>query len=171
MKNKICLLCALVILVSGLSGCEPLRKKFTRKKKETKQQEFIPVLQPVDYPDQYESPAEEYQYHYSLAKVWHKDVMTALDEDASDKRLMYILAQMIVHMEAMQQLLTGAMEEEMRGWVETAKSVVEQLQVPAPVRKQFQIETDLKVIGKAIREKFEYENVKDDIPDAPRAEP
>lgn len=163
MKNKISILCILVIFVCGLGGCEPLRKKFTRKKTETKKQEFIPVLQPVDYPEQYEDPGEKYQHHHSLSRVWYKDLMTAYEDDASDKRLIYILNQMIVQMEEMERLLTRNKQAEMREWVDTARSIAEQLEVPAAVRSHFKIKNDLKALGKAITDKFSYENVEEMI--------
>lgn len=47
---------ALVMTVPLMSGCEPLRKKFTRKKKETQAKAEMPVFEPIDYPAKVEDP-------------------------------------------------------------------------------------------------------------------
>ena len=81
------------------SGCTPLRKKFTRKKKEDKEQnqKFIPVLEPVDYPEKIYSSLDRYKHHYSLWKVWEKDLIQTIEEDGSDKRQKYLLSQAVNH--------------------------------------------------------------------------
>ena len=42
------LLCSAVVF---MAGCEPLRKKFTRKKRMSQVKGIDPILDPVDYPD------------------------------------------------------------------------------------------------------------------------
>lgn len=164
MKNRIFVFCLLVLFVGGLSGCEPLRKKFVRKKKETKQKEFIPVLQPVDYPARYQTPGEQYQYHYSMSKVWQKDLMTTLDEEASDKRVLYNLNEMITHMEAMEKILTGPKQADIQKWIMTAQNAAKQMEVPEAVRMQARMEKDLDELGKALRAEFSYKDVEEAIP-------
>ena len=40
-----------VLIVSlGFSGCETMRRKFVRQKKKKETAEFIPVLEPIEYP-------------------------------------------------------------------------------------------------------------------------
>ena len=64
----------LISLTATLIGCEPLRKKFTRNKKNKEvSQEFIPVLEPIDYAENTKTPEEEYKHYYSLWKVWEKE--------------------------------------------------------------------------------------------------
>ena len=71
-------------------GCEPLRKKFVRqKKKDENAQQFIPVLDPIDYPAAVYSAEEGYRKHYSLWRVWHKELMVSLDEQGIDRRQKY----------------------------------------------------------------------------------
>jgi hypothetical protein len=87
---------SLLVGVTLLSaGCEPLRKKFRRQKKEVKKEEFIPVLDPIDYPPSRVSSVEKYKYHFSLWQVWSKDLRHMLDEETMDKRKKYLMAQMV----------------------------------------------------------------------------
>jgi len=92
--------CVLVLSIS-LSGCEPLRKKFTRKKKGEKKEEFLPILDPIDYPASRISAIEKYKYHYSLWQVWSKDLMQMLREPTMDKRKNYLLSQITQQLEEM----------------------------------------------------------------------
>lgn len=68
----------------SVSGCTPLKKKFTRQKKVDKENDpkFIPVLNPVEYEERKVSAEENYKYHYSLWKVWNKDLLQTIERDA-----------------------------------------------------------------------------------------
>src|SRR5262245_48984541 len=91
----------LAVLSVSLSGCEPLRKKFTRKKKADKKEKFIPVLEPVDYPPSRVSSLEQYKYHFSLWQVWNKEMGQLADDPNTDKRLDYLYEQIIQELEEM----------------------------------------------------------------------
>jgi len=102
-------LIVLVIISCVSSGCEPLRKKFVRqKKKEDTKREFIPVLDPIDYPARLHSTDEKYRHHYSLWQVWSKDLLGSLDSEGdSPKRQKYLLDQMSVQAQEMMNYVTG----------------------------------------------------------------
>ena len=91
------------------SGCEPLRKKFTRKSKKERATSVaaLPILEPEEYPDKPFDPLKEYSYRYSMWNVWYKDYLMATEENTSDKRQSYILSQMAVQLDEMQKLLAG----------------------------------------------------------------
>ena len=84
---------AFLFLIGGSSGCEPLRKKFTRKKKEEKVKGVEPILEPIDYAPLIHAPIERYKYHYNLWHVWHKECITALSIKDNDKRIKYFYDQ------------------------------------------------------------------------------
>ena len=119
--------CILILSVS-LGGCEPLRKKFTRKKKEAKKEEFIPILEPIDYPPSRVSALDQYKYHYSLWQVWDKDLLQLIGEPTMEKRKNYLFT------EVMQQL------EEMKRWVpqEYLPKIEEAHQIYDGVRKELE---------------------------------
>ena len=62
-RNHFWVVCMGLVLVSLLcGGCEPLRKKFIRQKKQDKEiSGTIPILEPIDYPEKIHSSAEDYQ--------------------------------------------------------------------------------------------------------------
>lgn len=99
--------CLLVAAVS-LSGCEPLRKKFTRKKKEDKKEELNPILDPIDYPPSRISADEKYRYYYSLWQVWNKDLLQMIGEPTMDKRKNYLLGQITQQLEEMKHWIPEA---------------------------------------------------------------
>ena len=91
-----------------------MRKKFTRKKKDKEESEkFIPVLEPVDYPQKTYSSQERYKQHYSLWQVWNRDLIQAIQKEDSDKRQKYLLGQMIERLEAMKEVLADEKQKEL----------------------------------------------------------
>ena len=101
------LMVCLIAASFAMAGCEPLRKKFTRQKKANAQVDngFSPVLEPEEYPTPAKNPEMSYQQHYSLVKVWYKDLWTALDERGSDKQQKYLLKQIHSHIDEMRKLV------------------------------------------------------------------
>lgn len=97
----------LLIMTLTLDGCAPLRKKFTRKKKkDRKEPQEVPILEPIDYPEKVYSPLNTYKHHYSLWQVWHKELISDLSIGASSKkRLRHHLNQAIVNLEEIKGLL------------------------------------------------------------------
>ena len=60
----------IVAVMMTTVGCEPLRKKFIRKRKAAQESsEDIPVLEPIDYPDKVYTAEDLYKQHYSLWQV------------------------------------------------------------------------------------------------------
>lgn len=87
------------------SGCEPLRKKFIRQKKKSEDiNQVMPVLVPEEYPAPVQTRQEQYRYHYSLWGVWTKEFLTVIEEPGRDKRLRYVLEQMMIQLGQMKQL-------------------------------------------------------------------
>ena len=94
-----CLL--IVALLSG--GCQPLKQKFIRKKKEkSTRSEFVPVLDPIDYGPATISAKERYSKHYLLWKIWLRDFVQGVGENNSEKKMKYLVDQMIVNLTEMQ---------------------------------------------------------------------
>jgi hypothetical protein len=96
-----------MIFAGSLTSCQTLRKKFTREKKKKVSGEIIPVLEPVDYPFRERNPEERYLHHYTMWQVWQKDLERALRSKESEKRLKYLLAQAVTHLEGMRNWLSA----------------------------------------------------------------
>ncbi len=143
-----------------LSSCEPLRKKFTRQKKgEKAETELAPILEPIDYPKSSYSVPKDYKYHYSLWKVWHGDLLTALQENESQKRQLDILDQMVAQLEEMKKLMV---EEKQKGVVQIIASlqrIRNDLAQPTPFRNTFVIKKNVETIDRQIRKDYNFEMI------------
>jgi len=149
-------ICCLCVLFLAVSGCAPLRKKFTRKKKKDKEEshKFIPVLEPVDYPDKIRSPQEEYKHHYSLWKIWDRDLIQAIEQDGSDKRQRYLLGQSIERLEEMKKLLDGVQQARLAELVDELQGIRQVYQKPPAMRNTFSIKKKIERNARKIRNEF-----------------
>ena len=155
--------CAVIVSI-GLSACEPLRKKFTRKKKEGQEvQDFIPVLEPQDYPAPENNPKEMYAQHYALIKAWYRDLWTAIDDKNSDKMAQGSLKQIFNHIDQMKPLLKAQKSQGLDQLAGLLKYYNTSLDAPRPLRNYARIESDLRAFDRLLRGQFRYDKVKEDI--------
>ncbi len=144
------------VVVLTVSGCTPLRKKFTRKKKDDggQSQKFIPVLEPIDYPEKVYLPLEKYKHHYSLWKVWEKDLLQTIDRGGSDKRQKYLLEQSVIQLEEMRKVLISEKQAEFSVLVNELRSVQEVYERPASMRSKFSIKKKIERNASRVRGEF-----------------
>ena len=149
-------ICCLCVLTLAVNGCTPLRKKFTRKKKDDKEgsQKFIPVLEPVDYQEKVYSPLERYKQHYSLWKVWDRDLLQTIDQDGSDKRQKYLFAQAIEHLEEMKKVMNEEKKIEFVVLIDELREVQEAYEKPSSMRNTFSIKKKIERNASKIRNQF-----------------
>ena len=149
-------LCCLSVLFLTSSGCTPLRKKFIRQKKkdQTTDPRFIPVLDPIDYPEKIYSAEEKYKHHYSLWKVWNKDLLQVLERDGSGKRQKYLLSQSIEQLEEMRNLINNEKQAEFIELVDQLKNVRQDYEKPSSMRNKFSIRSKIERNAKTIRNSY-----------------
>src|SRR3989338_6501362 len=144
-----------ILLMNFFSSCclEPLRKKFTRqKKKDAATQEFIPVLDPIDYPPKFYSAESKYQHHYSLWQVWSKDFVTVLEsEGESDKRQQYLLNQMTIQLQEMMKYVKDEKRQVLESLLVELSGIQKQLNSPAPLRSMARMKSKTKVVTDRVR--------------------
>ncbi|MBF0385710.1 MAG: hypothetical protein HQL27_07535 [Candidatus Omnitrophica bacterium] len=109
-QRQIIIFTAVSFLCLTIQGCEPLRKKFVRQKKKDQGSEVVPVLEPITYPPRTESSKEMYAYHYSLWKVWYKELLVAIEESENSKRELSFLEQLQKQLEGMKRNLSDDKE-------------------------------------------------------------
>jgi hypothetical protein len=157
-------LIALVALTLLVSGCEPLRKKFVRqKKKDESASQFIPVLDPVDYPDKVASAPELYQHYFSLWQVWNKELLMRVQEQASDKKITFTFNQVLVQLTAMEKLLTGDKQKALNGYISQLDGIQKELEQPEQIRNTSLIERKLERIDGDLREGFRVKDVQESL--------
>ena len=147
------LITCLVGVSLAMSGCEPLRKKFTRQKKANvdAEKDFSPVLEPEEYPTPEKNPEMNYKQHYALIKVWYKDVWTSLDERGSDKQQKYLLKQIHGHIDEMRKLVVAEKQAKFDDLTKLLSYYDGALDVPAPMRNVSHIHSDLRAFDRALR--------------------
>ncbi|MFA5088464.1 MAG: hypothetical protein WC552_05455 [Candidatus Omnitrophota bacterium] len=153
----------LLIIITVFSGCEPLRKKFTRAKKKTSQEKtgFLPVLEPVDYPEKKETAESRYKYHYQLCRVWLQDFLTSLDEKASQKKVRYALRQIIKQLEEMGNLLTAEKQEAITKYRESFTVVETEVSKPPAMQDVLGMKRKVIRLRRQLTEDFIFLKVKD----------
>lgn len=157
------LICGLLAAALILTGCEPLRKKFTRKKKEGETTTEAPILEPIDYPEKIRSSQEMYRNSYSLWQGWSKELTTGLIEQDSIKRLLYLLSQMISQLEKMQQLISGEKQFTLAKNVEALRTLKSELEGPLAGQNFSAIKIQIDSIEKAIRINYSFNKIKDSL--------
>ena len=146
----------LCMLFLASSGCAPLRKKFTRAKKKDQKTDprFIPVLDPLDYPEAVYSAEESYRHHYSLWKVWDKDFLQVLERDGSKKRQKYLLAQSIEQLDEMHNILNDDKKVELMVLIDVLRAVHQSYDKSSPMRSKFSTRSKVQRNAKMIRNGF-----------------
>ena len=140
-NNIFSLFLIVAVTAVSVSGCASVRKKFIRQRKgAAPQDEFVPVLQPVEYPKVTETPAVTYQNHYTLAKAFFQDLWDALGSDgAGEKQQEYALRHRVIL---------------------RIKNVIKEYDKPNGIRRYDTMKSDLRLIEDDVRRKFKPDAVK-----------
>ncbi len=149
----------------SLCGCESLKKKFIRQKKKDADADnnFVPVLEPEEYPQKVKTPAQSYRYHYSLWRIWHKDLQEAVYMRGSDKKQLYLVDQLAVQMEAMKGFLQGDKQTSLNELIKTLSDIKEELQKPAAMRHYTEITRDLNFIGHGMFNDYKFSAIESSL--------
>ncbi len=152
----------LILFCAGsLTGCASLRKKFTRvPKNPSVKQDFIPVLEPIEYQKVEKSPQQVYAGHYSMVKIYFKDLWEVLGRrDSTPKREMYIFTELLSHFDAMAALLAEGKKveaKELRGRVE---QILKEYDKPSGIRRYDLIGGNMRKVERDIYKGFKPDAV------------
>lgn len=146
----------------SLCSCEPLRKKFTRQKKRAQLEDrnFIPVLEPIEYPAPENNPQQMYKHHYAMVKVWHTDLGTLLKEKNAEKRSGYTLKQINTHIDGMRSLLQPVKQVEVDKLKQTLTYYTESLNQTGPQRNVSRLQSDLRAFYRQLYHKLRFDKVR-----------
>jgi hypothetical protein len=155
----------MLVTVMSLSSCEPLRKKFSRKKKqaEVTSDAFQPVLEPQEYEAPERNVGEIYKQHYAMVKVWYKDLWAGVNEGASEKTVRYAIKQINERLEEMKVVLRYEKAKgvsKLQNLLEFYKTSLDQ---PLQVRNYSRVQSDLREFDRVLRREYGYDKVKDDL--------
>ncbi len=160
--SRLMFICVLGIVLTT-SGCQSLKKKFTRVKKNAQKEDaFVPVLQPEEYTAPAESPQDVYKYHYSLWQVYEKEFLTAVIEKKGDKRQEYLLNQLMMQSQMMEKMFTDQAKVAGLSQINNdLQKVLAELSSPQAMRNDFQMRKKVEVSGRKLREEYKPALVQD----------
>lgn len=164
-QRKICVIVCALMVGSLLAGCSPaMRKKFVRQKNKTDEStEFIPVLEPIDYPNQLETGKTRYDYFYALLKVWHKDALMLINDDHTDKQIRYTITQMKLQLDELNKIFEGQAKQKVSESIKSVDSILAYYDMPVSFRNRDIIRKQLQRLRDSVMEPLAFENIKDDL--------
>ncbi len=153
-----------LVLAMTLSSCEPLRKKFTRKKKaESAESMEVPILEPIEYPKKVYSSLDLYKNHFTYWKAWHKELMQSIVDNQGTKRKLYLLAQDVTQLTEMQKLLPENKQVLLKDTIERLAKFRVDVESPVPSRDASAWRAELESIDKKIRRDYAVEKMQDSL--------
>lgn len=154
----------LAVAVMSMSGCEPLRKKFTRKKKvDTMEAQAGAIYDPVDYPAVVKTKEEVYAQHYGLWKVWIGDLVANIEANANDKKIQYTLGQMQEQLAAMRSLLDTDLHGQVDGYSVEVEQLSAEFKKPAGMRNKTIVETQIRSLDRRVKNGLAVDKVRDHL--------
>lgn len=160
--GRFAVVCGVVVTLLTAAGCEPLRKKFVRKKKEgTQSSEVVPILDPIDYPDKVETVGSAYQQRYALWGMWQKELLTDFEDRAADKKIRFDFDKSLAPLAEMHRLLTGETQESLGRLLENLRDIRRQMEAPSSRRDDASLRRRIDKAGRAVKKDFKYEKVQD----------
>lgn len=144
----------LVMFSVGLCACDTLKKKFIRQKKGGQETtDFVPVLEPQEYPAPQNNPVLNYQNHYALIKAWYRDLWTGID-DKNDSMVKQSIRQILDHIEQMKPLLKADKAKGLDELASLLKFYRTSLDQPRMARNYARIQSDLRSFDRMLRDHF-----------------
>jgi dsDNA-binding SOS-regulon protein len=127
MKRRIFVLFILCVCgVSLLTGCESLRKKFTRKKKSTETQEVM-IITPRDYSAHPFTSDVLYKQYFIYWKSWNQELITSLTDGSSYKKVLDCVDQSLVNIKKMETYLKEDKAKELEVYVKKTEDLKNQI--------------------------------------------
>ncbi len=154
----------LTVAVMSTSGCEPLRKKFTRKKKiDATEAQAGAIYDPVDYPAVVKTSEEVYAQHYGLWKVWLGDLVANIESNANDKKIQYTLGQMQEQLSAMRSLLNADLQGQVDGYSGEVEQLSAEFKKPAGMRNKSVVESQIRSLDRRVKNGLAVDKVRDHL--------
>jgi len=157
MKRLLSMLLVLSLAI-GLTGCESIQRKFTRKKKHKPQA-------PKFYQEgaqETRSNADLYMMHYIYWKTWHEDLATNAGTNAKRDRL--ACNEVINHLKDMKGYLLKDSAIELGGHIESIEKIASEINTGGSTAMRLGIlKKKLGDIQMRIMKNFYYKKVKESI--------
>ena len=104
------------------TGCETLRKKFTRQKKNQKTEEVM-IVSPRDYSAHPFPNDVLYKRYFTYWKSWNQELLTSLNDRPSDIKVLDCTEQAIINLKKMATYLNEAKAKELSGYIQQTEDI------------------------------------------------
>lgn len=150
----------LMVAVLFASGCEPLRKKFVRKKKADQENQTVVILDPEDYAEKARDPLEGYTKHYQLWKVWVGELSLAVEDKRGDKKVSSTILRVQEQLKAMKKFLSEENQSVIDAYADDLNTISEEYEKPEQARNRVKISSLLRSHAREIKSHFAPGKVK-----------
>lgn len=154
----------LILAIFTNSGCEPLRKKFVRKKKDDQGRQINVILDPQDYPEQTKTPLDAYRQHYQLWKIWEGELSLAIEEARGDKKVLAAVERMQIELNAMQKILPPAEQKALESAIEDLTKINAEYEKGEAIRNRAIVSSVLNSHRRNVKNNFSPDKIKDLLP-------
>jgi len=146
------------------SGCEPLRKKFVRKKNiDTTEDKLGAIYDPIEYTSVVKTSAEIYSQHFNLWKVWLGDLMTQVSDNANAKKLQSTVTQMQEQLSAMRGLLNADSQRQVDEYLVELEKLKVAFQKPLEMRNKTALMSQIRFLDRRVKDTLALKKVKDQL--------
>lgn len=149
----------IISMLMSTTGCEALRKKFTRKKKA---KPVRPMFYKEEEGEAARPPVELYITHYVYWETWMDDLIANAGKNKKrDKRA---ATEAIGNLMDMKKYLSDEKKEEIQGYIDKVSVVTEKMLAGSVSKSRMgKLKQDLDRVRRVIVRKFYYKKVKDHI--------
>jgi len=150
----------IVVLIAGLTGCEAVQRKFTRKKKSKPVRPMF--YKELDDEESRRPPAELYMTHFTYWKTWMSELIA--NAGKNKKRDIRACNEAMANLEDMAKYLTGEKKEELKTYIEELSGIADQIKgVAVNKARMSRLRQQLDKSKARIARKFYYKKVKEHI--------
>jgi len=160
--------CALFVVVLCcqlmISGCEPLRRKFIRKKRKSSLEATAdPILDPEAYPEKVYDAEQVYRSHYGLCLIWNKEIIANLEENMSDKKTLFSLNKLLNELREMELLVTEGSQDTIRIIKEKVEKIINEFSEQAAYRNNRSYIKKLGALDRQLRKELKLDKILNDL--------
>lgn len=167
MENKRKRTLVFVVILSGifmLTGCESIRKKFTRKRKDRESQDQM-IIVPRDY-SAHPFPSDVmYKQYFIYWKSWNQELITSLNDYSSYKKILDCVEQAIINLKKMATYLNEDKSKELEVYIKRTEDLKTQIVASKamPPSRMTMLRYDAERILSSVNRLFDLKKMKEHL--------
>ncbi|MFA5038457.1 MAG: hypothetical protein WC732_02120 [Candidatus Omnitrophota bacterium] len=126
LKKYLSVVLVVAFIVSS-AGCETLRKKFIRKRKTPQSREAM-IITPRDYSAHPFPNHVLYRQYFTYWKAWNQELVTALNDRASHKKVVDCMDQALINLKKMSTYLLEDKAKSLAAYIQQSEALMSRIQ-------------------------------------------